>query len=109
MLQPAENIRTRGSDAAMLRRNAIFLLIAVFAGLLIFRSAAIWWRYDEVMRGGQDQAAKFAHLLGEHLQQSFATIDATFSHIVAFSAQTGGPRSASHDWQKVLEAGLSGL
>ncbi|HEX5777331.1 MAG TPA: cache domain-containing protein [Xanthobacteraceae bacterium] len=93
----------------MLRRNAIFLLIAVFAGLLVFRSAAIWWRYDEVMRGGQEQAAKFAHLLSEHLQQSFATIDATFAHIVAFSAQAGGPQSVSHDWQKVLEAGLSGL
>jgi len=108
-MQPLEKSHSRVTDAAMLRRNAIILLIGVFVGLLIFRSAAIWWRYDEVMRGGQEQAEKFAHLLGEHLQQSFATIDATFAHIVAFNSQAGGPQSASRDWQKVLEAGLSGL
>ena len=109
MLQPPDQNRASATAAAMLRRNAVLLLVAVFAGLLVFRSAAIWWRYDEVTRGGHEQAAKFAHVLSEHLQQSFATVDATFAHLVAFSAQVGGPQAASHDWQKVLEAGLSGL
>jgi len=109
MLQPIETARPRNSDTAILRRNAIFLLVFVFAGLLLFRTAAIWWRYDEVVTGEQQQAAKFAHLLTEHLQQSFATIDATFAHIVAFNAQAGGPQSASPDWQKVLDASIAGL
>jgi PAS domain S-box-containing protein len=109
MPHPTQTDGSRVLDAARLRRNAVLLLIGVFAGLLLFRSTAIWWRYDEVVRGGQEQAAKFAHLLTEHLQQSFATIDATFAHIVAFNAQAGGPRSSSPDWQKVLDASIVGL
>jgi PAS domain S-box-containing protein len=108
MPQPIQT-DSRVLDAARLRRNAVLLLIGVFAGLLLFRSAAIWWRYDEVIRGGQEQAAKFSHLLSEHLQQSFATVDATFAHIVAFNMQAGGPQSTSADWQKVLDASISGL
>jgi len=101
--------RPPDSGTILFRRGVVVLLVTVFAGLLLFRAGGIWWRYEEVVRGGHEQAGKFAHVLSEHLQQTFATIDATFAHLVDFSTQVGGPEAADKDWHKVLEASLSGL
>ncbi|HSK30601.1 MAG TPA: cache domain-containing protein, partial [Candidatus Limnocylindria bacterium] len=101
--------RPADSDATLLRRGTIVLLVAVFVAVVLLRGSSLWWRHEEIVIDSQHQTEKFVRVLSEHLQQTVATIDATFEHLVAHSLQVGGPGAAPENWSKVLEVAFSGL
>jgi CheY-like chemotaxis protein len=104
-----DSFRRPDSSAVLFQRGTAVLLVAVFIGLIFFRGGSLWWRYEEIVQDNRQKAEQFAHVLSEHLHQTIATIDATFTHLVAHSVQVGGPDAQPEQWNRVRKAAFSGL
>lgn len=105
--QTSEQRAAPGADR--LRRSICLLLVAVFAGLVILRGANLWARHDGIVLENRHRAESLAHVLGEHLGQTIATIDAALSQIALHSGRVGGPNARPPLWEPVLQAAFASL
>ena len=95
--------------ADRLRRSISVFLLAVFVGLVALRVANLWSRHDEIVVENRQLAESLAHVLGAHLAQNIATIDAALSQVALHSERVGGPNAQPPFWEPVVRAAFAGL
>ena len=84
-------------------------LALVFFSLLAIAAAGLWFRYEEILRDGRQNAATLAQILSEHLAIRFDTIEAALVQLADHSRLIGGPKASYDQWLPVLGAAISGL
>ncbi len=84
-------------------------LALVFFSLLAIAAAGLWFRYEEILRDGRQNAATLAQILSEHLAIRVDTIEAALVQLADHSRLIGGPKASYDQWLPVLGAAISGL
>jgi PAS domain S-box-containing protein len=83
--------------------------VGVFLVFLVARSVALWWQYDQVLLAEQGRAENLAHVLAEHLDRTFGSIESALNQLAVYSERVGGPQAPRETWAPVMAGTLSGL
>jgi hypothetical protein len=92
-----------------LRWTVAALLALVFVFLAGIAAAALWQRYQEILREGSSRTASLAQSLSQDLAIRFDAIEAGLTHLADHNRRIGGPNAPWDQWLPILGAAVAGL
>lgn len=92
-----------------LQRRIVIAAVAFALALLAVQAYQAWHGYRTAQTEAERRAANLVYILGAHMREAVAALDASLAQIAAASQRLGGPSGNAGDWNAVLTGALAGL
>ena len=92
-----------------LPRRVVSAAAAFALALVLVQALQVWNGYRSARSAAEDQATNLAYILGAHMREAVATLDAALVQISAASQRLGGPAGDADDWNAALTGAFAGV